>query len=594
MDKRNHVLLRRWDVAMERAGDGSTYVRPCDALGPYPGKLTERLDHWATRTPDQIFLGQRAADGSWRTVTYRETRAAARNIAQALLNRQISSERPIAILSGNDIEQALLGLGAMYAGIPFGPISPAYSLISTDFGKLRHIFALLAPGFIYVSDPEPFRRAIDAVVPKDAELVTAADFPELASIPATDAVDRAHARVTPDSVAKILFTSGSTGTPKGVINTHRMLASNQEIVRTVLPFVNDDPPILCDWMPWHHTFGGNHDFGWALYNGGSLYIDEGRPIPGEFEKTVRNLNDVRPNVFLNVPKGFEALVPFLRDGRDFRDRFFSRLRLFYYAGASLSQYVWDELQRLALETRGERILIFTGLGSTETGPAAMFPGWEVTRAGEVGLPAPGVELKLVPCPGQFDAKLEARVRGPSITPGYWRQPELTRAAFDEEGYYRLGDALRFIDPEDVSKGFQFDGRVVEDFKLATGTWVSTGPLRMKFLAHCGSLVRDVVIAGHDRDDVGVLIFPDSEACRQLGDDETIRARFGCLLQELARSSTGSSNRIARALLLEDPPSIDAHEITDKGSLNQGAILRNRAARVEELYAPGSPRTILIY
>jgi feruloyl-CoA synthase len=324
-----------------------------------------------------------------------------------------------------------------------------------------------------------------------------------------------------------------------------------------------------------------------------LYIDEGRPVPGEFEKTVRNLNDVRPNVFLNVPKGFEALVPFLRDRREFRERFFSRLRLFYYAGASLSQHVWDELQRLALETRGERILIFTGLGSTETGPAAMFPGWEVTRAGEVGLPAPGVELKLVPCPGQFDAKLEARVRGPSITPGYWRQPELTRAAFDEEGYYCLADALRFIDPEDVSKGFLFDGRVVEDFKLATGTWVSTGPLRMKFLAHCGSLVRDVVIAGHDRDDVGVLIFPDREACRQVGDDETIRARFRCLLQELARSSTGSSNRIARAMLLEDPPSIDAHEITDKGSLNQGAILLNRAALVEELYAPGSLRTIVI-
>jgi feruloyl-CoA synthase len=478
----------------------------------------------------------------------------------------------------------------MYAGVPFAPVSPAYSLISSDFGKLRYIFGLLSPGFVYIADREPFRRAIDAVVPRDADLITAAEFPSLTDTRATDAVDRANASVGPDTIAKILFTSGSTGTPKGVINTQRMLCSNQEIVRTVLPFVEEEPPILCDWMPWHHTFGGNHDFGWVLYNGGSLYIDEGRPVPGEFEKTVRNLNDVRPTVFLNVPKGFEALLPFLRDQPDFRERFFSRLRLFYYAGASLSQYVWDELQRMAVEACGRRILIFTGLGSTETGPAALFPGWEVSRAGEVGLPAPGVELKLVPS----SEKLEARLRGPSITPGYWRQPELTRAAFDEEGFYKLGDALRFIDPDDVSKGFTFDGRVVEDFKLATGTWVSTGPLRMKFLAHCAPWVRDVVIAGHDRDDVGVLIFPDWEACRSLGGADQIREKFRCLLREMGAASTGSSNRIARAMLMEDPLSIDAHEVTDKGSLNQGAILRNRAALVEELYAEKtSPRAIRV-
>jgi len=420
-------------------------------------------------------------------------------------------------------------------------------------------------------------------------LITGAEFAGLASTSPTDAVDRASAAVGPDTAAKILFTSGSTGIPKGVINTQRMLCSNQEIVRTVLPFVDEEPPILCDWMPWHHTFGGNHDFGWVLYNGGSLYLDEGRPVPGEFEKTVRNLNEVRPTVFLNVPKGFEALIPFLREESGFRERFFSRLRLFYYAGASLSQYVWDELQRLAVEACGERILIFTGLGSTETGPAALFPGWEVSRAGEVGVPASGVELKLV----ASGDKLEARLRGPSITPGYWRQPELTRAAFDEEGFYKLGDALRFIDPGDAGRGFMFDGRVVEDFKLATGTWVSTGPLRMKFLAHCSPWARDAVIAGRDRDDVGVLIFPDGDACRQLGDEEAIREKFRALLQEMASASTGSSNRIVRAMLMEDPPSIDAHEITDKGSLNQGAILRNRATLVEELYTGQSPRVMVI-
>ncbi|HLH43702.1 MAG TPA: feruloyl-CoA synthase [Bryobacteraceae bacterium] len=577
------------EVSLDRGPGGVLYVRPKHALGAYPARLTDRLDLWAERAPDRIFLGQRAPDGSWRTLGYAEARVKARNIAQALLARNLSSERPIAILSGNDIEQALLGLGAMYAGIPFAPISPAYSLISSDFGKLRHIIGLLTPGLVYVTNPEPFRRAIQAAIPKEAEFITGADFPKLESTPAAESVDRARAAVGPDTVAKILFTSGSTGIPKGVINTQRMLCSNQEIVRSVLPFVDEEPPILCDWMPWHHTFGGNHDFGWVLYNGGSLYIDEGRPVQGEFEKTVRNLKDVRPTVFLNVPKGFEALIPFLREESGFRERFFSRLRLFYYAGASLSQYVWDELQRLAVEACGERILIFTGLGSTETGPAALFPGWEVSRAGEVGLPAPGVELKLVPLAG----KLEARLRGPSITPGYWRQPDLTRAAFDEEGFYKLGDALRFVDPDNAGKGFIFDGRVVEDFKLATGTWVSTGPLRMKFLAHCSPWVRDAVITGHDRDDVGVLIFPDWDACRQLGGEQAVREKFRALLQEMAASSTGSSNRIARALLMDDPPSIDAHEITDKGSLNQAAILQNRSALVEALYAEGSPRVICV-
>ena len=602
MHKLRHVPLGRLDVTLTPGPAGCMYVRPQRPLGPYPAKLTERLDHWAAHAPDRIFLGARGPQGDWRTVSYAQARLSARNIAQALLKRPVSTERPIAILSGNDIEQALLGLGAMYAGIPFAPVSPAYSLISSDFGKLRHIFNLLTPGLVYVTDPAPFRRAIEAVVPRDAELLTGAEFPALENTPAAEAVDRAYAAVGPDTVAKILFTSGSTGIPKGVINTQRMLASNQEIVRSVLTFVDQEPPILCDWMPWHHTFGGNHDFGFVLYNGGSLYIDEGRPVPGEFEKTIRNLYDVRPTVFLNVPKGFEALIPFLRDQPDFRERFFSRLRIYYYAGASLSQPVWDELERLAVETCGERILIFTGLGSTETGPAALFPGWEVGRAGEVGVPAPGVELKLVPA----DGKLEARLRGPSITPGYWRQPELTRAAFDEEGYYRLGDSLRFVDPGNVSRGFIFDGRIAEDFKLSTGTWVSAGPLRMKFLAAAAPFVRDVAVTGHDRDDVGLLVFPDVEACRCLcGAPEgsavseilasgAVRAKFQELLQELARQSTGSSNRIARALLLEDPPSIDAHEITDKGSLNQRAILSNRAALVEELYtAPPSARVIVL-
>ncbi len=573
-------------VTQRTAPDGAIYVESIYPLESYPERLTDSLDYWAERTPDRVFLAQRETHGEWRTSTYAQTRSAARNIAHALLERRVSIERPIAILSGNDIEHALLGLGAMYAGIPYAPVSTAYSLISSDFGKLRHIFGLLTPGLVYVSDAEAYRKAIDAVLPVDAELITRDGFATLTA-GSGQVEDLPHS--SPDTIAKILFTSGSTGVPKGVVNTQRMLTSNQEIVRSILAFVADEPPVLCDWMPWNHTFGGNHDFGFVLYNGGSLFIDEGKPTPSGIETTIRNLEDVEPTVYLNVPKGFEALLPFLKDRPGFRARFFRRLKLLYYAGAGISQPVWDELQRQAVAACGEEIIMFTGLGSTETGPAALFPGKDLKRAGDVGLPAPGVELKLVP----RDGKLELRLRGPSVFPGYWREPELTRTAFDDEGYYRIGDALRFADPADISKGFVFDGRLAEDFKLSTGTWVSAGPLRARFLHHCSPWAQDVVIAGHDRDEVGALIFPSAAECAGLTLDR-IQAKFQGLLGELARASTGSSNRIARAMIMTEPPSIDKHEATDKGSLNQGAILRNRAALVEELYSnERSPRVMII-
>jgi len=579
---------------MTREEQGVIYVRPVHPLGPYPARLTDKLDYWAQKTPDRVFMGQRETHGNttgnWRTLTYAQFRSAARNVAQALLNRNLSVERPIAILSGNDLEHAVLGFAAYYAGIPYAPISTAYSLVSSDFGKLRYIFDLLTPGLVFVNDAAPFRKALEAVKPSDAEIVTS--FSTLAAATATADVDRAHDRVTPDTVAKILFTSGSTGTPKGVQNTHRMLTSNQEIVRSVLQWVDDEPPVICDWLPWNHTFGGNHDVGFVLYNGGSFYIDEGRPTPAGMAASVRNLHDVGPNVYLNVPKGFEALIPFLRERRDFRECFFSRLKMFYYAGAGLLQPVWDELDRLAIETCGERIMMFTGLGSTETGPAALFPGKDLRRAGEVGLPAAGVELKLVP----IGDKLEARLRSPSVTPGYWRQPDLTRLAFDDEGFYRIGDALRFVDPQDIMRGFVFDGRMVEDFKLSTGTFVSAGPMRGRFLSHCAPYAHDAVIAGHDRDFVTVLVFPVLDACRELAKlpatasaaeivaHPAVRAKFQALLNELAAEATGSSNRIARAILMPEPPAIDAHEVTDKGSINQGAVLRNRGALVLDLYS----------
>ena len=599
--------VKMWNpsVVTESGPGGALYVRAAQTLGPYPARLTDRLEHWAKEAPDRVFMAQRNASGAWRTLTYSQTRDGARRIAQALLDRGLTVDRPVAILSTNDLEQIQLSFGAMYAGIPFAPISAAYSLLSTDFGKLRYIVDLLTPGLIFVSDTAPYRKALEAVAPKDCEIVAtrpgdvrATPFSALASVEATAAVDRSHAAVGPDTIAKILFTSGSTGQPKGVINTHRMWVSNQEMIRTVLAFVDDEPPVICDWLPWNHTFAGNHDVGMILYNGGSYYIDEGKPTPAGMEASVRNLNDVRPNVYLNVPKGFESLLPFLRERPEFRRNFFSRLKMYYYAGASLSQPVWDELQRLAVEATGERLVVFTGLGSTETGPSAMYPGSEIPMAGFVGYPGPGVELKLVPA----GEKLEMRLRGPSITPGYWRQPELTAAAFDEEGFYKIGDALKFLEPGDASKGFVFDGRTMEDFKLATGTFVSVGPLRAKFLAACQPWAQDIVIAGHDSDFVSALIFPNLEACRELAPECTpgelvssaaVRTTLQSLLNELAASATGSSGRIARAILLETPPSIDTHEITDKGSINQGAVLRNRAKQVAELYATPPPPHVLI-
>ncbi len=601
------IRLGPSDVVIERTRHGVIYARSPHALGPYPEKLTDRLDEWAVRTPEATFLAQRTPEGDWRRLTYAEAHNQGRRIGQALLQRGLSVERPIAILSGNDLEHALLGLGAMYAGLPYAPISPAYSLVSSDFAKLRHIFQLLTPGLVFAARGTAFARALAAVLPGDAELVVTRDplpgvtlFSDLSHADAGPALDAATARITGDTIVKILFTSGSTGMPKGVINTHRMWSSNQEMARAVLAFVADEPPVLVDWLPWNHTFAGNADMGLVLYNGGSLYIDEGKPTPAHFAETVRNLKEIAPTIHLNVPKGFEALAGALRRDAALRRNFFSRLKLMYYAGAGLSQPVWDELEALSIETCGEKILMLAGLGSTETAPHALFADREqASRAGHVGVPAPGVELKLVPAEG----KLEARLRGPNITPGYWRQEELTRAAFDEEGFYKLGDALRFAEEDNPRKGFVFDGRVAEDFKLSTGTWVSVGPLRARFLSHFAPYVQDVVIAGRDRDYIAALIFPDVDACRRACPDSVAGAPvaemlhsvamqtvFDGLLREFAKTSTGSSNHISRAILLDTPPSMDAHEITDKGSLNQRAVLQHRAALVEELYQ-GSARVI---
>ncbi len=606
------VKLAAPDVTVEQRDDGVIVLRSPHPLPPHPQKLTERLVHWANAAPDRIFIAQRDAAGGWRTFNYAQTLAAVRAIAAALLQRDLSPERPVAILSGNDIEHALLGLAAMHVGIPYAPISVPYSLLSQDFGKLKAIMATLTPGLVFAANGTAFARAMAAAVPDDVEIAVTANppgdrpatlFSTLTGAQPTPAVDAAHAKVGPDTVAKFLFTSGSTGQPKGVINTQLMLCANQAMIRAGFTFLADEPPVLVDWPPWNHTFGGNHDFGMVLNNGGSFYIDEGKPLPGAIEATVRNLRDIAPTIYLNVPKGYEMLLPYLRGDADLRARFFSRLKVLFYAGASLAQHVRDELEQLATDTTGERIIFLASLGSTETAPLALACTWECAHAGNIGLPAPGVELKLVP----NGRKLEARLKGPNITPGYWRAPALTAAAFDEEGFYKLGDALKFEDADDPAKGLLFDGRIAEDFKLATGTWVSVGPLRTKFIAHFAPLVRDVVIAGPDRDDVTALVFPELDACRKLAPglaadapaaevlgDARVRREFASLLDALAKASTGSSNCVCRAVLLAEPPSLDIGEMTDKGSINQRAVLNHRAAAVEELYTPKpSSRVIVI-
>jgi feruloyl-CoA synthase len=582
------VLLGAAEVKTSRRADGSILLRSPYPLGAYPDKITERLVYWARAAPERAFIAQRDAEGGWRSLNYAETFARVRAIGQALLDRGLSRERPLAILSDNDIEHALLAMACMHVGIAYVPVSSAYSLVSTDFAKLKYAIGLLTPGLVFASDGQRFAKAVAAAVPAGTEFMFGDRFSELEATRPTAAVEEAHAAVRPDTIAKFLLTSGSTGLPKAVINTQRMLCSNQQMLAQSLPSLSTTPPVLVDWLPWNHTAGSNHNLGIVLYHGGTFYIDEGKPVAGLIEKTVRNLREVSPTIYFNVPRGYEALLPFLREDAALRKTFFSRLSLLQYAAAVLPQPIWKAYEELAVEACGERILWITGYGATETAPAAMFTNRGAARAGTVGLPVDGVEMKLAPVAD----KLEARFRGPSITPGYWRQPDLTRAAFDEEGFYRTGDAMRLADPADPALGMEFDGRITEDFKLTTGTWVSVGPLRAKINSACSPLVQDVVITGHDRDRLGALVFPNAAACRGLSAD-ALRARLQQTFDRLARDSTGSSTRIARALVMEAPPSIDASEITDKGSINQRAVLKNRASLVEQLYAEPPGRAIIV-
>ncbi|MBM0106296.1 feruloyl-CoA synthase [Steroidobacter sp. S1-65] len=591
---------------VERREDGTIYLRPSEALSAFPERLMDSLEHWASIAPDRVLVARRSAGGEWQTVTYRQMLNKVRRVAAGLLTRELSAERPIAILSGNSIEHLTIAFAAMWAGIPYCPVSPSYSQVSGDLQKLTYVLELLTPGLIVAFDTAAFERALRCVS-EDIEVVGDADVASrkvttLAALEAepTAALDAAHARTNAGTIAKFLLTSGSTGQPKAVITTNRMLCSNAHMLRQAMPFLVDDPPVLLDWLPWNHTFGGSHNVGLVVSNGGSLYIDDGKPTPAGIQETLRNLREIAPTVYFNVPKGFEMLAHHLANDAQLRRHFYSRLRAYFFGGAALAQHTWDALDEAALKERGERIPMLAGLGATETGPSVTFTTPAAARAGVIGLPAKGNIVKLAP----VAEKLELRVQGPNVTPGYWRQPELTAAAFDEEKFYRLGDAVRLLDESDPTRGLQFDGRIGEDFKLSNGTWVSVGPLRAELIAALSPMAQDVVIAGLNADYLAVLIVPDPRGCGHVlgaSDSPTYDALashhdlLAVIQQRLAahaKQNPASTRCVRRAMLLPTPPSLDQGEITDKGSINQRAVLAHRAACVDVLYAATPPPQVV--
>lgn len=573
-------------VLREDLGGGAFVLRSPDPLGEPARCIGEWLERWARETPDALLLAERDTPDSWRKLSYAQVRAAVGAIGQWLLDAQLPAGKPVVILSDNAIDHALLVLACLHVGRPVCTVSSAYSRLTKDHAKIRAIVEQLDPALVYASDATTYGAAITAcgrdapvVFSRGADCVTGSlPFDALLAARETPAVMQAYARIAPEDHAKYLLTSGSTGTPKVVINTHRMLCANQQMIRQCWRFLEREKPVVLDWLPWSHTFGANHNFHLVLANGGSLWIDDGRPMPGLIDKTVRNLREVRPTLYFNVPRGFDALAAVMEADAAFAEAFFARLKALFYAGAALPQSTWSRLEAVAARVRPDPVWFTSAWGSTETAPLVTSVHWRIARAGCIGLPAPGMELKFVPNGG----KLEMRVRGPSVFPGYRNAPELSAKAFDDEGYYLIGDAGLLVDDACCESGVAFDGRVAEDFKLGSGTWVSVGMLRLKAVSALAPLAQDVVITGHDREEIGLLVFPTPQA-REL-DAATLSARVRAALQALASDAAGSSQRATRALLLDEPPNAEAGEITDKGYLNQRAVLSRRARLVEALYA----------
>ena len=591
-------------VKLSDGPSGTHYLEADQALQAFPDRLTDRLQHWAHTVPERSFMARRVkqADGTlgdWKHIKYQQAWTTARNIAQGLINRGLSTERPVVILSENSLEHALLSLGCMLAGVPFVPTSPPYSLVSVDYDKLKHVLRTVTPGMVFASDTR-YAKAIAATVAPETEVVmvegsvegrTVTAFDALCATTATPAVDAAIAATGPDTIVKFLFTSGSTKLPKAVINTQRLWCANQQQMAQSMPVLAEKQLVLVDWLPWNHTFGGNHNFGMVVFHGGTLYIDDGKPTPALMQETLRNLREIAPTVYFNVPTGFEAIANAMKTDDALRKTLLSRVQMFFYAGAALAQPVWDSLYESQEREVGERIVMGTGLGMTESGPFGIFVTNPYVQAGDLGVPTPGLTLKLVDMQG----KTEVRYKGPNITPGYWRNAEETADAFDEEGFFKTGDAVKWIDETDVHLGLKFDGRIAEDFKLATGTFVSVGPLRAKIIAAGAPYIQDVVLTGINLKEVGAMVFP-TPAVRSLSGlpadapladvlaSAPVLQKFQEVVNQLAKNATGSANRIARMCLLSEPPTIDKGEITDKGSINQRSVLSHRADTVAALHA----------
>ncbi|MBW8283487.1 MAG: feruloyl-CoA synthase [Rhizobium sp.] len=605
MTTRHMRDIKLWSPRLEwqERSDGSILIWREDPLGAYPDKITERFAHWAETAPDRIWMAERDEHDGWRKLSYGEAMARIRSIAQAFLDLGLSVEHPLIILSDNSIAHALVALAAQHVGIPSAAIAPAYATVSNDFEKLRDIVGQITPGLVFADDAAPFHAAIKTAFPPEVPVACLRNPPserpvhllsDFDRVEPGPAVDAAHAAVGPDTVAKFLFTSGTTGSPKAVIQTQRMLCSNQEMIADCYAFLRDDPPIVVDWAPWNHTASGNKVFNMVIYHGGTFYIDKGRPTPAGMRETIANLREISPTWYFNVPAGYEMLVHAMREDEALRDTFFRDLKMLMYAGAGMAQHTWDALEDLSRQASGEPVHIGTGLGSTETAPFSLYCTDPQDRPGNIGIPAQGITLKLVP----IEEKYELRLKGPNVTPGYWRSPQLTAAAFDDEGFYMIGDAVKFAVDRDPRHGFFFDGRTAENFKLRTGTWVSVGKLRAQLVDQFGGLIRDAVITGADRDELGALVVPFLPALRSLvgeggglSDAEIlahrkVRAALAEKLAAHARLASGSATRVMRIMLLKDPPRFERGEITDKGSINQRAMLSHRADLVTVLHEGG--------
>ncbi len=598
------VALWQPEVAMEERADGTVLIWRKDPLGAYPDRLSDRILNWGKIRPDHTWMAERNVDGDWVKIDYATLADLMPRVGTALLDHGLTVDRPLLILSGNSTGHAIAALSAQYVGVPSAAVAPVYALVSADFAKLRSIAAQITPGAIFVENATLYAKAITSVFDPDIPVfAVTGTLPDRAVLPwahvmATPPAQKANDAMLatgPDTVAKFMFTSGTTGSPKAVIQTQRMLCANQQMVLNCYAYMRDEPPVVVDWAPWNHVASGSKVFNMVLYNGGTYYIDAGKPTPDGMKDTIRNLHDISPTWYFNVPAGYERLVTEMERDTALRDAFFRRVKMVFYAGAGLAAHTWQRLAALSVAATGQRVLLATGLGATETAPFALFCTEPQDAPGNCGIPAQGITMKLVP----NGTKMELRLKGPNVTPGYWRDPQRTAEAFDEEGFYRMGDAMRFASPGDAARGFIFDGRTAENFKLRTGTWVAVGALRAALVDTLGGLMRDAVITGEDRAELGALLIPYRPAVEALVaggadmDDATLfthpalRKRLTDVLNAHAAQATGSASQFMRALILTTPLSFDAGKVTDKGSVNQRAVLHHRADMVARLYSDDS-------